>query len=158
MAGLDLSDAEAVTRSAETTKITSRDPKDGGETRYYVNSHDATSDIRTETCGAAASAIAAIPSVRAALVDKQHSFRKAPGLVADGRDMGTVIFPDAQTKVFGLLPNASTYTMGHSLPATVVVPNPPVVVRRGEVSGDQLAARLVAEVRRVYADAGAIAS
>jgi Domain of unknown function (DUF4062) len=65
---------------------------------------------------------------------------------------------DAQTKVFGLPPHASTYTMGHSLPATVVVPNPPVVVRRGEVSGDQLAARLVAEVRRVYADAGAIAS
>jgi cytidylate kinase len=50
--------------------------------------------------GAVASAIAAIPSVRTALLDKQHSFRRAPGLVADGRDMGTVIFPDAQTKVF----------------------------------------------------------
>ncbi len=56
--------------------------------------------MRTETCGAAASAIAAIPSVRAALFDKQRSFRKAPGLVADGRDMGTVIFPDADHKVF----------------------------------------------------------
>src|SRR6516225_2643553 len=100
MAGLDLSDTEAVTRCAETTKITFRDPKDGSETRVFVNSHDATAEIRTETCGAAASAIAAIPSVRAALVDKQHSFRRAPGLVADGRDMGTVIFPDAQTKVF----------------------------------------------------------
>src|SRR5438445_10004064 len=100
MAGLDLSDTEAVTRCAETTKITFRDPKDGGETRVYVNSHDATADIRTETCGAAASAIAAIPSVRTALFEKQPSFRKAPGLVADGRDMGTVIFPDAGTKVF----------------------------------------------------------
>ncbi|TLY48117.1 MAG: (d)CMP kinase [Gammaproteobacteria bacterium] len=100
MAGLDLSDTEAVTRCAETTKITFRDPKDGGETRVYVNSHDATADIRTETCGAAASAIAAIPSVRTALFEKQRSFRKAPGLVADGRDMGTVIFPDAGTKVF----------------------------------------------------------
>lgn len=100
MAGLDLSDTEAVTRSAETTKITFRDPKDGGETRVYVNSHDATAEIRTETCGAAASAIAAIPSVRTALFEKQRSFRKAPGLVADGRDMGTVIFPDAETKVF----------------------------------------------------------
>jgi len=100
MEGLDLSDVDAVTRCAQTTKISFRDPKDGGETRVIVNGHDATDEIRTETCGAAASAIAAIPSVRTALLAKQHSFRKAPGLVADGRDMGTVIFPDAQFKVF----------------------------------------------------------
>jgi CMP/dCMP kinase len=100
MEGLDLSDADAVTRCAQTTKISFRDPKNGRETRVIVNSLDATDDIRTETCGAAASAIAAIPSVRAALFDKQRSFRKAPGLVADGRDMGTVIFPDAAFKVF----------------------------------------------------------
>ncbi|MDR3389846.1 MAG: (d)CMP kinase [Rudaea sp.] len=100
MEGLDLSDAEAVTRCAQTTRIGFRDPKDGSETRVIVNGLDATDDIRTETCGAAASAIAAIPSVRAALFEKQHSFRKAPGLVADGRDMGTVIFPDARFKVF----------------------------------------------------------
>jgi cytidylate kinase len=49
---------------------------------------------------AAASAIAAIPDVRSALVDKQRDFRRFPGLVADGRDMGTVIFPDAPYKVF----------------------------------------------------------
>lgn len=100
MEGLYLSDAEAVTRCAQTTKITFRDPKDGSETRVIVNGLDASIDIRTETCGAAASAIAAIPSVRAALYEKQRSFRKVPGLVADGRDMGTVIFSDAQTKVF----------------------------------------------------------
>lgn len=100
MAGLDLSDMEAMTRCAETTKITFRDPKDGRETRVYVNSHDSTDDLRTETVGAVASAIAAIPSVRTALVDKQLSFRRLPGLVADGRDMGTVIFPDARVKVF----------------------------------------------------------
>jgi CMP/dCMP kinase len=100
MEGLDLSDTEAVTRCAQTTKITFRDPKDGSETRVIVNGHDATDDIRTETCGAAASAIAAIPSVRAALFDKQRNFRRSPGLVADGRDMGTVIFPDAPSKVF----------------------------------------------------------
>jgi cytidylate kinase len=100
MEGLDLSDADAVTRCAQTTRITFRDPKDGRETRVIVNGHDATDEIRTETCGAAASAIAAIPGVRTALLDKQHSFRKAPGLVADGRDMGTVIFPDAAFKVF----------------------------------------------------------
>ncbi len=99
-AGLDLSDAEAVTRCAETTKIHFRDPKDGGETRVIVNSHDATDELRTETAGAAASAIAVFPGVRTALFEKQRGFRKAPGLVADGRDMGTVIFPDARFKVF----------------------------------------------------------
>ncbi len=100
MAGLDLSDAEAVTRCAQALKIRFRDPKDGGETRVIVNGHDATDELRTETAGAAASAIAAIPSVRQALVDLQLSFRMPPGLVADGRDMGTVIFPDARYKVF----------------------------------------------------------
>src|SRR5262249_40041850 len=95
MEGLDLSDAEAATRCAEETEIAFAPSADGGETRVIVNGHDATDDIRTETCGAAASAIAAIPGVRAALFDKQRAFRKPPGLVADGRDMGTVIFPDA---------------------------------------------------------------
>ena len=99
-ADVDLSDAEAVTRIAQTAKIAFRDPKDGGETRVIVNGLDATDEIRTETCGAAASAIAAIPAVRAALLDKQRSFRRAPGLVADGRDMGTVVFEDAPYKVF----------------------------------------------------------
>jgi cytidylate kinase len=59
--------------------------------------HDA---IRQEAIGNAASKIAALPPVRTALVELQHSFRQPPGLVADGRDMGTVIFPDAALKVF----------------------------------------------------------
>lgn len=100
MAGLDLSDVDAVTRCAQATRIGFRAAPDGGETRVIVNGHDASDELRTETCGAAASAIAAIPSVRKALVDKQLSFRKGKGLVADGRDMGTVIFPDAPYKVF----------------------------------------------------------
>ena len=66
-----------------------------GEPRVIVNGVDATDELRTETAGAAASAIAAIPEVRAALKDRQRAFRQPPGLVADGRDMGTVIFPDA---------------------------------------------------------------
>lgn len=98
--GIDLSDDEAVTRCAETTKIAFRDPKDGGETRVIVNGHDATDELRTETAGGAASAIAAIPSVRNALFEKQRSFRRLPGLVADGRDMGTVVFAEAPFKVF----------------------------------------------------------
>lgn len=98
--GLDLSDEEAVTRCAESTKIRFLVPETGGETRVIVNGHDATDELRTETAGAAASAIAAFPGVRTALFDKQRGFRKSPGLVADGRDMGTVIFPDAGFKVF----------------------------------------------------------
>jgi cytidylate kinase len=100
MAGLDLSDVEAVTRCAHGTKIHFRAAGDGGETRVIVNGHDATDELRTETAGAAASAIASMPPVREALVALQLGFRKAPGLVADGRDMGTVIFPDAAYKVF----------------------------------------------------------
>lgn len=100
MEGLDLSDAEAVTRCAQTTKIRFVAATDGSDTRVMVNGHDATDELRTETAGGAASAIASIPSVRQALVDMQLAFRKAPGLVADGRDMGTVIFPEAPFKVF----------------------------------------------------------
>jgi cytidylate kinase len=89
-----------VTRCALAAKIRFHAAADGGDTRVIVNGHDATDELRTETAGAAASAIASIPSVRQALVELQLSFRKAPGLVADGRDMGTVIFPDAMHKVF----------------------------------------------------------
>jgi cytidylate kinase len=98
--GLDLSDADAVTRCAVATRIEFRDPGDGGEIRVIIDGQDATDAIRTETAGAAASAIAALSEVRKGLVDKQLAFRRAPGLVADGRDMGTVIFPDASSKVF----------------------------------------------------------
>lgn len=100
MADLDLSDAEAVTRCAQSTRIRFQPGADGRDTRVIVNGQDASEDIRTETCGAAASAVAAIPAVRKALVAKQLAFRQRPGLVADGRDMGTVIFPDAPFKVF----------------------------------------------------------
>jgi 3-phosphoshikimate 1-carboxyvinyltransferase len=61
---------------------------------------DVTEAIRTEEAGMNASRVSALPRVREALVNLQHSFRRLPGLVADGRDMGTVIFPDAPLKVF----------------------------------------------------------
>ncbi|MCG6932333.1 MAG: bifunctional 3-phosphoshikimate 1-carboxyvinyltransferase/cytidylate kinase [Gallionella sp.] len=57
-------------------------------------------ELRGEKCAAAASVVAALPGVRAALLNKQHAFRRAPGLVADGRDMGSVVFPDAVLKIF----------------------------------------------------------
>jgi cytidylate kinase len=71
-----------------------------GELRVWVNGTDATDELRLETAGAVASAIAAFPEVRSALKERQRAFRQAPGLVADGRDMGTVIFTDAPYKVF----------------------------------------------------------
>ena len=98
-ADLDLDDGGALVRCAFDTEIGFSDEA-GAELRVMVNGHDATDELRTETAGAAASAIAAIPEVRAALRDRQRAFRVAPGLVADGRDMGTVIFPDAGCKVF----------------------------------------------------------
>lgn len=66
----------------------------------YLNGETVTSDVRTEEMSRGASEVAVHPEVRRALVDLQRSFRKAPGLVADGRDMGSVIFPDAKTKIF----------------------------------------------------------
>src|SRR5690606_19337859 len=97
--GIDLGAAGALVRCAFATAIAFRDDP-AGEPRVLVNGPDATDELRTETAGAAASAIAAIPEVRSALKERQRAFRRPPGLVADGRDMGTVIFPDAATKVF----------------------------------------------------------
>ena len=65
-----------------------------------LNGEDVSHDLRAEEVGVAASKIAVLPSLRKALVNLQLSFREAPGLVADGRDMGTVIFPDAKQKVY----------------------------------------------------------
>lgn len=66
----------------------------------YFENQDVGSFLREEDCGRRASTIAKLPRVRAALLERQRAFRKPPGLVADGRDMGTVVFPDAALKVF----------------------------------------------------------
>jgi 3-phosphoshikimate 1-carboxyvinyltransferase len=68
--------------------------------KVLLGAADVTEAIRTEEAGMNASRVSALPPVRVALLDLQHSFRRLPGLVADGRDMGTVIFPDAQVKVY----------------------------------------------------------
>jgi cytidylate kinase len=68
----------------------------------YLNKQDVTDRLRDESVGVLASEVASIPEVRSALLDRQRSFRKPPGLVAEGRDMGTVVFPDAVLKVFYL--------------------------------------------------------
>jgi cytidylate kinase len=71
-----------------------------GEERVWLAGDDVTDEIRTEECGRLASHVALLPAVREALLGLQRGFRQRPGLVADGRDMGTRIFPDALLKVF----------------------------------------------------------
>ncbi len=95
---LDISDAAALVRCTFDTRVDFRETEQG--LRVLVNDVDATEELRLETTGAVASAIAAFPEVRSALKERQRAFRQPPGLVADGRDMGTVIFPDAPYKVF----------------------------------------------------------
>ena len=68
--------------------------------RVILDGLDVSDQLRTEECAARASRLAAHPQVRSALLEKQHALRMSPGLVAEGRDMGTVVFPDAKPKVF----------------------------------------------------------
>jgi len=76
------------------------DSDEDGEERIWLGDEDVTGEIRTEEAGAGASAVAQIPAVREALFERQRAFQQPPGLVADGRDMGTQVFPDAVLKVF----------------------------------------------------------
>ncbi|HEY0491344.1 MAG TPA: (d)CMP kinase [Telluria sp.] len=92
--GADLRDEHAIAKLAEHLPVSFV----GGE--ILLAHENVTQAIRAEEVGNAASQIAALPTVRQALFALQLGFRKAPGLVADGRDMGTVIFPNAQLKVF----------------------------------------------------------
>ncbi len=71
-----------------------------GEERVLLDGVNVTRWLRTEETGAGASRVAAMPAVRTALMERQHAFAAPPGLVADGRDMGTVVFPAAPVKVF----------------------------------------------------------
>src|SRR5690554_7885429 len=72
----------------------------GEPPRVFLAGEDVTAELRTEETGRHASSIATIPEVRAALLQRQRDFRQPPGLIADGRDMGTVVFPDAPCKIF----------------------------------------------------------
>jgi 3-phosphoshikimate 1-carboxyvinyltransferase len=93
-AGLPLTDEAAVSKLAATLPV--RFQAD----QILLGDADVTEDIRQEAIGNAASQVSALPAVRQALTELQKNFRRAPGLVADGRDMGTVIFPDAPLKVY----------------------------------------------------------
>lgn len=93
-AGIGLDDAAALAALAQRL---SADFRDG---RVLFDGDDVTDAIRSETSSVGASRVAAHPAVRSALLDRQRAYRQAPGLVAEGRDMGSVVFPDAALKVF----------------------------------------------------------
>jgi cytidylate kinase len=73
---------------------------EAGEEQVWLDGEEVSGELRTEECGRMASLVAAIPAVREALMALQKGFREPPGLVADGRDMGTTVFPDAALKIF----------------------------------------------------------
>jgi len=98
-AALSLDDEAGLARMAETAEIRFG-AGDSGEEAVWLGAREVTDAIRTEQAGNDASKVAALPKVRAALLERQRRFAAPPGLVADGRDMGTVVFPDAEVKIF----------------------------------------------------------
>lgn len=96
---LELNDIPNLCDLAEKLDVTFKDNK-GNPALVIFEGQDITQEVRTEECGNRASKIAQIPEVREALLVRQRSFRKMPGLVADGRDMGTVVFPDSPLKIY----------------------------------------------------------
>ncbi len=98
--GLSLDEAAPLAGLAKGLDVRFQGGEDGSEPAVWLDDEDVTDAIRTEACGSSASRVAALPAVRQALLARQRAFRQPPGLVADGRDMGTVVFPDAPAKVF----------------------------------------------------------
>jgi 3-phosphoshikimate 1-carboxyvinyltransferase/cytidylate kinase len=93
-AGIDFGDEQALSDLATRLDVIFEDAG------IRLGTEDVTDAIRAEACSNAASRIAAYPRVRAALLERQRAFQQFPGLVADGRDMGSVVFPDATLKIF----------------------------------------------------------
>ena len=98
-AGIAGTDQAAVAARAPRLNI-KFDVQDNETERIIVDGEELSARLRAETTGQLASVIAVHPQVRAALLERQRAFRRPPGLVADGRDMGTVVFPDAGLKIF----------------------------------------------------------
>ncbi len=96
--GIDVDDVAGVVRAAREMQV-SFGAGDAAEA-VWLDGDEVGGELRTEACGRLASRIAAVPEVREALRARQRDFREPPGLVADGRDMGTAIFPAAELKIF----------------------------------------------------------
>ncbi|MDT4853429.1 Cytidylate kinase [compost metagenome] len=98
--GVDLTNEEAMKVLAAHLDVQFVAGGDGKSQRIILEGEEVTDAIRNEQIGAGASQVAALPAVREALLQRQRAFQEMPGLVADGRDMGTVVFPDAPLKIF----------------------------------------------------------
>lgn len=135
----------------------------GGETGFVTVGADGSITAEIDVGGdstMAGTRVDSIPLARG--IEDVGSFALAVWNAIDRREevqqvAVAVAILDAQHKVFDLAPDATSYSMGMQTPPTVIVPEPPAIVRRGEVTGAELAQRLVAEARRVFADAGAAA-
>ncbi|MDX1456860.1 MAG: (d)CMP kinase, partial [Marinobacter sp.] len=98
--GVQFDDEAGLVQVAASLDVSFEPTPPGEPVKVILAGEDVTDEIRTESCGDNASKVAVIQAVRDALLQRQRDFRQAPGLVADGRDMGTVVFPDAPTKIF----------------------------------------------------------
>ena len=98
--GVSMDDESGLVKAAAGLDVAFEPTPAGEPVKVVLAGQDVTADIRTESAGDNASKVAVIQSVRDALLQRQRDFRQAPGLVADGRDMGTVVFPDAPVKIF----------------------------------------------------------
>ena len=97
--GISLTDEQALAELASNLDVQfASDP--AGDEQIVLSGEDVTAAVRTEDAGTGASAVAGFQAVRDALLDRQRAFRQLPGLVADGRDMGSQVFTDAALKVF----------------------------------------------------------
>ncbi len=97
---IPLDNVEALQTLAAHLDVQFQVAEEGSQLRVLLEGEDVTAAIRSEEIGNDASKVASIPEVREALLERQRAFRIPPGLVADGRDMGTVVFPDAEVKIF----------------------------------------------------------
>lgn len=98
--GVALDNEVGLCQLSESLQLDFRPLPDLSSTQVWLEGIDVSRELRTETCGAAASQLAALTPVRQALLARQRAFQQPPGLVADGRDMGTVVFPTATLKLF----------------------------------------------------------
>ncbi|WP_373001891.1 (d)CMP kinase [Marinobacter sp.] len=98
--GVSLDDEAGLVKVAAGLDVAFEPTPEGEPVKVILAGKDVTADIRTESAGDNASKVAVMQPVRDALLQRQRDFRQAPGLVADGRDMGTVVFPDAPVKIF----------------------------------------------------------
>jgi cytidylate kinase len=98
--GVDLTNEESLKVLAAHLDVQFESGTQGQEQRIILEGEDVTHSIRNEQIGSGASQVASLPAVRDALLQRQRAFQEEPGLVADGRDMGTVVFPAAPLKIF----------------------------------------------------------